>query len=417
MNFPKIIYLLAAGSALAAPGTEPKPLDIGAPAPPLQAAKWLQGEPITAFAKDRVTVIHFWATWFAPSTELGEGHEEGEDSSAMQRLAKKYQGKVTFLSINVEGWDHRGASEPAEAKPEPEAALLTRAAKFVEDSGDQIWAPVAADGAAAFMAKNWLQAAGELFPGAVFIIDRTGKIVWIGSPDTRPHMDCLPTLQGRYYDADELSCLVRLERIQEIVDALLAGTLDIKVLADRRARSKRVTALEAEITQKIRASQADEALRDLERAFAQEPALKSPLALYHVALLLGSDERKGYSRIRELLAGPLKDDVAALRLILQELLHDDHRPAPDRTLTIAVAQRITELVKAQEREAARRGQVSAFAWRDLALAHFKNGDATRSVEAQKHALELAEKHLGKDEKLLQTFREELAQYEAKKKGK
>lgn len=425
MTFTSVACLLAAGSALAAPVTEPKPLNIGDPAPPLQVAKWLKGEPITAFAKDRITVIHFWTTWFAPSTELCECHEErdgipdqGDFLTAVQRIAKKYQGKVAFLSINVESWDNRGGMEAAEAaKPEPESVLLARATTFVEESGDRVWAPVAADGAAGFMAKNWLRAAGEPLPGTVFIIDRTGKIAWIGSPDCRPRMDCLPTLQGRYYDAGELSGLVSLKRIQEIVDGLLAGTLDTKVVAERRIRSQRVTKLETEIGEKIRDAKVAEALRDLERAFSKDPALQSPLALYHVALLLALDEPKGYARIRQLLAGTLANDTATLRLILHELLRDDHRAAPDHALTIAVARRVTQLVEAREDDPGSRGQASAFAFRDLALAHFKGGDASKAVAVQNQALELAHKYLGKNEELLQTWRKELGQYKAKREGK
>src|SRR4051812_46126169 len=107
MAFMTVACLLTAGSALAAPVAEPQPLNIGDLAPPFKVAKWLKGEPITGFAKDRVTVIHFWATWFSPSTELCESHDKrdgvppghGDGLNAVQRLAKKYQGKVAFLSI------------------------------------------------------------------------------------------------------------------------------------------------------------------------------------------------------------------------------------------------------------------------------------------------------------------------------
>ena len=38
-------------------------LRIGDPAPRLQTSKWIQGERVGEFARDKVYMVEFWATW------------------------------------------------------------------------------------------------------------------------------------------------------------------------------------------------------------------------------------------------------------------------------------------------------------------------------------------------------------------
>src|SRR5262245_37552422 len=64
----KIKALLAgiacvAGLALAA--DEPT-LKVGDKAPKLQTGKWIQGDPVKEFEKDKAYIVEFWATWCGP---------------------------------------------------------------------------------------------------------------------------------------------------------------------------------------------------------------------------------------------------------------------------------------------------------------------------------------------------------------
>ena len=53
--------------ASAATGAENEiTLKMGDPAPKLQVSKWVQGEGVQAFEKDKAYIVEFWATWCGP---------------------------------------------------------------------------------------------------------------------------------------------------------------------------------------------------------------------------------------------------------------------------------------------------------------------------------------------------------------
>src|SRR5687768_7019611 len=58
-------------------------LMVGHPAPKLQVSKWVQGEPVKEFERDKAYIVEFWATWCGPCItsipHLNEIHNKFKD--------------------------------------------------------------------------------------------------------------------------------------------------------------------------------------------------------------------------------------------------------------------------------------------------------------------------------------------------
>src|SRR5689334_10480528 len=67
-------------------------LVLGMPAPPIKVGKWVKGAPINEFKLGNIYVVDFWATWCGWCIK---GFPE------LNRIAKKYNGKVTVIGIDV----------------------------------------------------------------------------------------------------------------------------------------------------------------------------------------------------------------------------------------------------------------------------------------------------------------------------
>ncbi len=152
------------GAALAqdAPATQESiersfDLMIGDDAPKLEIDTWVKGEPITEFEPGKVYLVEFWATWCGPCvrniphlTELQEKH-----------------GPSGLTVIGLTSPDARNT--------------LERVSQFVEDQGEAINYHIAMDdGRKSDVA--WMDAAGKTTIPIAFVVDRKGKIAYIGHP-------------------------------------------------------------------------------------------------------------------------------------------------------------------------------------------------------------------------------------------
>jgi len=162
----RIIFILVlAGITLAGKtqSVRTKPtLTVGDPVPALDVQHWLKGTPVKQFEKGQLYVVEFWATWCAPCNAA---------MPHLSELARKYQDKVTIIGVSV--WEDK-------KKPVPDLAAMQA---FVNRKGKDMDYMAAMDNPAkGTVADTWLKAAGIGGIPATFVIDRNGKIVWIGHP-------------------------------------------------------------------------------------------------------------------------------------------------------------------------------------------------------------------------------------------
>ncbi|HOU20836.1 MAG: redoxin domain-containing protein [Kiritimatiellae bacterium] len=137
-------------------GEQTANLSVGSSVPALKASKWIKGEAVSGFEPEQTCVVEFWATWCPPCRA---------SIPRLTELAHKFT-NMMFIGMNV--WE-RG-EKPAD-----------KVADFVEKMGDQMDYRVAMDTEDGFMAKQWMQAAGQRGIPAAFVVHQ-GAIAWIGHP-------------------------------------------------------------------------------------------------------------------------------------------------------------------------------------------------------------------------------------------
>jgi thiol-disulfide isomerase/thioredoxin len=154
-----LTLLTGVALAVAARTAEAK-LTVGDPAPKLQAAKWVQGDPVKAFDTNHVYIVEFWATWCGPCRQsiphLNELHEKFKD---------------------------KGLIAIGQDMAEPDDSGV---AAFVKKMGRQMTYRVALDDKSqetnGFMAVNWMKAAEQNGIPTAFVVNKQGRIAWIGHP-------------------------------------------------------------------------------------------------------------------------------------------------------------------------------------------------------------------------------------------
>jgi thiol-disulfide isomerase/thioredoxin len=149
----------------------------GQPAPALHVAKWVKGDPVAAFAKDRVYVVEFWATWCGPCI-AGMPH--------LSEVQQKHAARLTVIGVTSED----------------ESNSLADVEAMVKAKGDTMAYTVAWDDEHKTHAA-WFSAAEQEGIPCCFVVDKQGTIAWIGHPQWLDML--LPDVLAGSYDPAALA--------------------------------------------------------------------------------------------------------------------------------------------------------------------------------------------------------------------
>lgn len=338
--------LVGAASAQATPATTPaaaepetKILTSGDLAPELKVATWVKGTPIEKLEKGRVYVIEFWATWCGPC-KTSMPH--------LSELARKYKDQVTVIAVSI--WEDTKDRSGNPHDPTPEIR------EFVEKMGDKMDFHVAYGGPEGPMEATWMRAANRNGIPSSFIVDREGRIAWIGHP----------------------------LKLDDTLEQVVKGQFDPRAEADRAAKQAEFERKGREMAARFRAARqggrAKEMLDIAREMMATDSRAFQTMAgnAFIAAIVNMKQTDMAYEFAREMFAGPIKDNPLDLNAIAWTILDDPGVTRRDLDLAMDMAKRAVEITESKD------GAILD----TYARAYWEKGDKARAVELQQQAYDL-----------------------------
>ena len=333
-KLPRILTTLTGVALAAAALTAEAGLTVGDPAPKLQVARWVQGDPVTAFDTNHVYIVEFWATWCGPCRA---------SIPHLNELWQKFKSRG-LIAIGQDVWEQNDDG----------------VAPFVKKMGDQMTYRVALDDKSSetkgAMAATWMDAAGQNGIPTAFIVNQQGRIAWIGHP---------------------------MGLNEQILEEILAGRFDVAKFAAEYEQQQQAQVRLMELSKKLRQAlkakdwdTAESAVAEIKKA---EPAMSNSLETVRFNILLG---RKNYAEAYK-LAETLSDTHPENAMLQNELAWTmvSQPGLENRDLTLAekLARRANDAAQGKEPDILD----------TLARVQFMNGKKTEAIATEQKALDLA----------------------------
>lgn len=270
-----LLPALAASPALAG-------LSVGDPAPKWHVDEWVKGKPISLDdAKGRITVVEFWATWCGPCVE---------SIPHLTELQKQYADKgVTIIGFTDEDPDN----------------ALDKVKEFVGKQGDKIGYAIAFEKGDKTN-EAYMKAADQMGIPTAFVIEKGGRIAWIGHP---------------------------MSGLDEVLQQLTEGTYDLEL-------ATKVFPLERKMQEASWAGEPEEAIRYADEIIALDSTRID--AWTRKLWFLSIDEATADKAVElgEEIAKRFRDNATALTAVADSLLEGSDKA---KALALRAAERATEL--------------------------------------------------------------------------
>ncbi len=312
-------------------------LGLGDPAPRLEVKSFVKGEPISEFEPGKNYVVEFWATWCGPcKTSIPH----------LTELQKKNPG-VPFIGVSV--WEQ----DQEKVKP------------FVEEMGDKMAYRVAMDAVPekekaheGAMAKGWMTASGQNGIPTAFIINKEGKIAWIGHP----------------------------MEMEKPLEKIIAGTWDLKEAREEKKKAAEQQAkfmkVQSKLVAALKSGDPKKLVTVIDEVLSEVPAMAAMVGPMKLTALIKLDEQdKALEFARELGKSDLSKQANGLNALAWAIVDPDAGIKPSAKLiefAVETAGRADE--KAESKDPAIADT--------LAKAYFDAGQKAKAVETQERAIRL-----------------------------
>jgi len=329
-----VLGALAAGTSLALAADVT--LKIGDPAPKLQTGKWIQGEPVKGFQKDKAYIVEFWATWCAPCRQ---------SIPHLNETYIKYKDKGLVV-IGQDCWERNDEL----------------VAPFVEKMGEKMTYRVALDDKSVntngAMAVNWMRAAGQNGIPSAFIVDKQGMIAWIGHP---------------------------MAMKESVLDQVLAGTYDVHKAAVQYEKEKadeaKTQSAWMNVNRAMQEKDWDTAMTKLDDFAKMIPEdQRENLDSVRFNILLGKEDYPAAYALASKISDAHKDDAMRQNKLAWQILTDKNIKQRDLALAEKIAVRANDAAKGKD----------ANIIDTLARARFMQGKKDEAIALQEKAINMAE---------------------------
>lgn len=311
-------------------------LKIGSLAPKLQTGKWIQGEPVKNFEKDKVYIVEFWATWCGPC-KVSIPH--------LNEIYTKFKDKG-LIAIGQDCW------EQDESLVQP----------FVKSMGDKMTYRVALDDKSGSekgkMAESWMDAAGQDGIPTAFVVDQNGIIAWIGHPMELP---------------------------EKLIEEVLAGKFDVKkAAADYEMQHKnqaKVQELAAELSKAVQQKDWTEAMAKVDEIAKLVPeSQRTGLDMTRFRILAAKGDYTAAYKLAERISDENKSDARIQNALAWEIATDSGLEKRDLNLAEKIAMRANDAAEGKDPDVLD----------TLARVQFVNDKKADAVASQQKAVDVAE---------------------------
>lgn len=328
--------VLAGATLVAATQAQEAKLSIGDAAPKLQVGKWVQGEPVKEFAKDKAYIVEFWATWCGPCRvsipHLNEIHEKYKDKG--------------LIVIGQDVWERdESLVEPFVKKM---GEKMTYRVTLDDKSKDE-------DGA---MAETWMKAAGQGGIPTAFVVNKQGKIAWIGHP---------------------------MSLKEQVLEDVLADRYDLAKAAAERAQEESNKEKLMELSKKLNTSIRQKKWDDAETAVTEmekllPPNMRSGLGMVRFQVLAGRGDYDGAYKAVAALSENELDNAMLQNQIAWTIATNKELEKRDLALAEKIAERANKAAQGKDPSILD----------TLARVQFMNGKKKEAIETEQKAVDLAE---------------------------
>jgi thiol-disulfide isomerase/thioredoxin len=336
--------------------------ELGDPAAPLQIAEWTKGKPVDLAAGKgkKIFVVEFWATWCGPCRA---------SIPHLTELQKKFKDRdVVFIGVSDE--------EVATVK------------KFVEKMGDKMDYTVAVD-TDRKTSKGYMTAYGQGGIPTAFIVDKQGRIAWLGHPMGDLEKSLEQVVAGTF----DLEKAKKREAVQ-------ARMNEFYTLARKDTEDPKLDALAKEI-QAAQLVLGEEDGRKFDPAeVRQSVKFQKAASDYQRALMAGKDaaeiEKLG-KQLEEIAPRTFKLAEYREGILLRKVFNDYYLAACGKTGADKLSELGQKLLDAKTTNA---GSLNEWAWTILTDEKIRTRDLKLASKLAKAALEASE---GKDANILDTY--------------